>query len=99
MRPALVEFGERVRQMERPVGRELDDGSDFFCFVVACNGHSPDRKLALDGVRLETKNALRTARTGGRSPLGPRYSPRRSRFATSPLPSPWNGERPPRRSL
>jgi hypothetical protein len=27
MRPALVEFGGRVRQMERPVGREIDDGS------------------------------------------------------------------------
>jgi|HubBroStandDraft_6_1064221.scaffolds.fasta_scaffold103003_3 hypothetical protein len=99
MRPALVEFGERVRQMERPVGREIDDGSDFFCFVVTCNGHGPDRNLARDGVRLQTKQARRTARTGARSPIVARYSPRRSRFATSPLPSPWNGGRPPRRSL
>jgi hypothetical protein len=39
IRPALVEFGEKVRQAERPVGREIENGSDFFRFVMALGGH------------------------------------------------------------
>jgi hypothetical protein len=29
--------------MEWPVGREIDDGSDFFRFVMALGRHIPDR--------------------------------------------------------
>src|ERR1700692_1232598 len=50
MRPPVVEFGEEVRQMERPVGREIDDGSDSFRSVVAFGGHSLDRDYRPRGV-------------------------------------------------
>jgi hypothetical protein len=99
MRPALVEFGKKIRQMERPVSREIDDGSDFFASLWLTTDIVLIETIARDGVRLETKHGLRTARKGARSPIVARYSPRRSRFATSPLPSPWNSGRPPRRSL
>jgi hypothetical protein len=55
--------------------------------------------IARNGVRLETKHGLRTARKGACSPIVPQYSPRGSGFATSPLRSPRNRGRPPRRSL
>src|SRR5258707_729613 len=99
MRPAVLEFGERARQMERPLGREIDDGSDFFPSLWLATDNVLIENIVPDGVSLETKPGLRTARKGARSPIVVRYSPRRSRFATSLLPSPWNGGRPPRRSL
>jgi hypothetical protein len=42
--------------------------------------------ITRDGVRLETKHGLRAARKDARFPIVARSAPRRSRFATRPLP-------------
>jgi hypothetical protein len=47
--------------------------------------------IALDGIRQGTKHGLRTARKGARSPIVARYSPRRSRYATSRFHPPGSG--------
>jgi hypothetical protein len=39
MRPAVVKLVEKGRQVERPVGREVDKRSHSFRFVLACGGH------------------------------------------------------------
>jgi hypothetical protein len=48
--------------MERPVRREIDDGSDFFASWWLATDIVLIETIARDGVRLEAKHGLRTAR-------------------------------------
>jgi hypothetical protein len=37
--PVFVELGEKIREMQRPVGRKIDDRPDFLGFGLRVGGH------------------------------------------------------------